>query len=539
MTATSSTRSRDWRAMAGAAALAAVALLVGGAFLGLVREGATTGVASAFDAYMLRVARFTLWQATLSTLLSVVPAIAVARALSRHPSFPGRAWLLRLFAVPLGLPAIVAALGLLALYGRAGFAADLVTAAGGGAFPGIYGLTGILVAHVFFNLPLATRLLLEALDTVPADQWRLASQLGMRPAATFRLIEWPVLRSALPGAAGLVFMLCVTSFTLVLTLGGGPGATTLEVAIYQALRFDFDPPRAVVLTLLQVALTAAVVVVLARIGGTLTGEAGIAVSHRRHLAVGRLEAVANALLILLSAAFVLAPMGATVAAGLAADLGRLAGEASVRRAVATSLVLSGLSAFVAVALSMSLVAARRSLQLRRRGAGPGLCERLLDAGPGLVLVVPPIVIGAGWFLLLRRSVDVFVAAPVMVVAVNAVMAMPFAVRAVRPAYDAASERHERLCAQLGIGGWNRFRLVDWPSLRRPLSTGLAFAMALSLGDLGVIALFGSDAVQTLPYLLYQRMGSYRTADAAGLALLLGAICLLLMLAADRLGRTSN
>ena len=48
-----------------------------------------------------------------------------------------------------------------------------------------------------------------------------------------------------------------------------------------------------------------------------------------------------------------------------------------------------------------------------------------------------------------------------------------------------------------------------------------------------------DAVQTLPYLLYQRMGSYRTADAAGLALLLGAICLLLMLAADRLGRTSN
>ena len=47
-------------------------------------------------------------------------------------------------------------------------------------------------------------------------------------------------------------------------------------------------------------------------------------------------------------------------------------------------------------------------------------------------------------------------------------------------------------------------------------------MALSLGDLGVIALFGSDSVQTLPYLLLARMGSYRTADAAGLALMLGA-----------------
>ena len=539
MTTAFSARPRDRRGIAGTVALAAVGLLIGGAFLGLAREGAAADLGAAFDSYMVRVAGFTLWQAALSTVLSVLPAIAVARALSRHPSFPGRAWLLRLFAVPLGLPAIVAALGLLALYGRAGFAADLVDAAGGGSWPGIYGLTGILVAHVFFNLPLATRLLLEALDTVPADQWRLASQLGMRPAAAFRLIEWPVLRAALPGAAGQVFKLCVTTFKHVLTHGGGPGATTLEVAIYQALRFDFDPPRAVVLTLLQVTLTAAVVVALSRLGVAVTGEAGIAVSRRRHLGVGRAETFANALVILFAAVFVLAPMAATVASGLAADLGRLAGEASVRRAVATSLVLSGLSALLAVALSFALVSARRSLELARRGAAPGPFERLLDAGSGLVLVVPPIVIGAGWFLLLRRSVDVFAVAPVMVVAVNAVMSMPFAVRAIRPAYDAASERHERLCAQLGIRGWNRFRLVDWPALRRPLSTGLAFAMALSLGDLGVIALFGSDAVQTLPYLLYQRMGSYRTADAAGLALLLGAICLLLMLAADRLGRTSN
>ncbi len=58
-------------------------------------------------------------------------------------------------------------------------------------------------------------------------------------------------------------------------------------------------------------------------------------------------------------------------------------------------------------------------------------------------------------------------------------------------------------------------------------------MALSLGDLGTIALFGNDTVLTLPYLLLQRMGSYRTADAAGLALILAALCLILMIIADR------
>ena len=136
---------------------------------------------------------------------------------------------------------------------------------------------------------------------------------------------------------------------------------------------------------------------------------------------------------------------------------------------------------------------------------------------------------------LRHSDFLFAAAPLMVVAVNAVMAMPFAIRAIRPAYDAAGERNDRLCMQLGIAGWTRLRLIDWPELRKPLLTGFAFAMALSLGDLGVIALFGSDAVQTLPYLLMQRMGSYRTADAAGLALILAVLCFLLMMVAEAAG----
>lgn len=528
-------RSTDPRITAGIVALSAIALLIGGAFAGLILEGARdlSGAASAFDPYLLRVARFTLWQAALSTLLSVVPALFVARALSRHPRFFGRGLILQLFALPLALPAIVAALGILALYGNAGYFAGIL---GSRNWPGIYGLSGILVAHVFFNLPLATRLFLEALGTVPADQWRLASQLGMGARPAFRLIEWPALRAALPGIAGLVFMLCITSFTIVLTLGGGPAATTLEVAIYQALRFDFDPARTVTLTFLQIALTFVVVLALMRLGVNTVGDANLPVAPRRYLSAGMAETALNVTLIGLALLFVAGPMAATLAAGLGADLGRLAGEAAVRQATVTSVVLALLSAVLAVALSLSLIMARRALALMR-GAGPRtLLEHATDTGAGFVLVVPPIVVGAGWFLLLRAISDVFAVAPVMVVAVDAVMAMPFAIRAVRPAYDAASERHERLCAQLGISGWSRLILVDWPSLRRPLATAFAFAMALSLGDLGVIALFGSDSVQTLPYLLLARMGSYRTADAAGLALLLGMVCLALVLVADRLGR---
>jgi thiamine transport system permease protein len=382
---------------------------------------------------------------------------------------------------------------------------------------------------------MATRLFLEALETVPTDQHRLGVQLGLGPWNTFRFIEWPALRKALPSVAGLVFMLCVTSFTLVLTLGGGPRATTLEVAIYQALRFDFDPARAVTLTLVQLALTVVILALLTRLGADTAGEANLSVAPCRFDHPSTAERFANTAILLAATLFVVSPLAATVIAGLSADLTRLASEGSVQSATLTSLWLAFAAAALAIMLSFALVRTRHALQSRRTRRA-SLFERLTDTGAGYILVIPPIVLGAGWFVLLRGVADVFALAPIMVIAVNGVMAMPFALRLIRPAHDAAATRHDRLCASLGISGWNRLRLIDWPTLRRPLLAGFAFAMALSLGDLGVIALFGSDQVKTLPYLLLERMGSYRTADAAGLALFLAALTLTLMLLSDRLGK---
>lgn len=196
--------------------------------------------------------RFTVLQAALSALLSTVLAIPVARALARR-RFVGRGLLVTLLGAPFILPVIVAVLGVLAVFGRAGWLNTALSAVG---LPGItiYGLHGVVLAHVFFNLPLATRLLLQAWQTVPAERFRLAAQLGLTPRAVFRSIELPLLRQILPGTAALIFVICLTSFAVALTLGGGPRATTIELAIYQAFRFDFDLNRAALLSLVQLGL---------------------------------------------------------------------------------------------------------------------------------------------------------------------------------------------------------------------------------------------------------------------------------------------
>ncbi|MDM9621304.1 thiamine/thiamine pyrophosphate ABC transporter permease ThiP [Rhizobium sp. AC44/96] len=526
------TAEKRWAMTGGVLSLAAIVFFVSLATLALLAASGPLAISEVlFDPYVLRVVRFTLVQAVLSTALSIVFAIPLAQALARQPRFPGRIWVIRLLAVPMGLPVLIGALGLIGIWGRQGVLNLILTEIGLAEPISIYGLSGILLAHVFFNLPLAARLMLAALERVPGEYWLMASSLGMRRGSIFRFVEWPVLRSVIPGVAGLIFMLCATSFTLVLTLGGGPAATTIEVAIYQSLRFDFDPPKAVALSLLQIALTVVVLGALSLLPAT--GDEGLTTGKtiKRPDGVSPGARLADGGSVLLATLFLGLPLVSVIVAGLRADLVKLLAEPIFWRSVATSAAMSVSAALVSLTLACALVRARHTI------ASAGMQERVfrsffaaMGGASSLVLLVPPIVLATGWFMALRAFGDATTCAPVLVVAINALMALPFVMRVLEPSYAIHQRRTQRLSASLGISGFSRLRLVDWPALRKPILTALSFAMALSLGDLGAVALFGSDSFVTLPWLVYSRMGSYRTNDADGLALILGIICLLLTIA---------
>ena len=193
------------------AALIVAAILAD--YAALLSGATATDVASLLDdTYLRRVIVFTFVQATLSALLSIGGAILAARALARQSDFPGRRLILQFCALPMVIPSVAAIFGVVAVYGRSGWLADLSANLGSDWKPTIYGLTGILIAHVFFNMPLAIRLLLPAWATVPPESWRLAAQLGMSSRQVFRLIELPLLRQYAPAAFVFIFILCFTVF---------------------------------------------------------------------------------------------------------------------------------------------------------------------------------------------------------------------------------------------------------------------------------------------------------------------------------------
>lgn len=508
----------------GSGALAAIAAFVAVALAMLLASG---GVDSSWPplAYLGRVTLFTLGQAVASTVLSVVLALPVALAIGRRPSFPGRRLLLGLMLLPLGLPVLPAVFGIVEIWGRQGIVNQTARALGLGDVVSVYGLTGILIGHVFFNLPLAARLMVRALEGVPESQWKLAAILDFPRLSIFRFIEWPALARVIPGIAGLLFMLCVTSFTIVLTLGGGPQTSTLEVAIYQALKFDFDPPRALALSALQLVLTLAVFLMLRAFPDPEEDRAATRGKAFRPDAAAPGAWTTDALILALFLVFVGSPIVAVVVSGLAANLGHLLADPLFRRALVTSIGIAACAGFLCTLASFFVLRAAHAVGKRQLGA----VFRL----PQFMLLLPPLTLGSGWFiLLLRAGLEEHAAVPVVIV-INMLMAMPFAMRVIAPELDTHLLRTRRLAESLDIHGWPRYRLIDLPVLRGPLLIAFSFAMALSLGDLGAIALFGSDNFITLPSLLYAKLGSYRTTDAAGLALILGVLCLIFMLPAIR------
>ncbi len=519
---------RKWSLGWGFAAFGGIAFFVGTAIAALLLWDSGAAGGQFFTPYTWQILRFTLWQATLSTILSILFGLPVALALARRPKFPGRIWIVRLMALPMGLPVLIGALGLIGIWGRQGIINATLLTLGVEQPVSIYGLSGILIAHVFFNMPLAARLLLAALERLPAEYWLLSSSLGMKPLSVFRFVEGPATLRVLPGVAGLIFMLCATSFTLVLVLGGGPAATTLEVAIYQSLRFDFDPPRAIALSFLQIGITAIILAVISTLPKPDDDENLHGRASRRF--DGRTAGARSwdTVIILFTTSFLVLPLASIVASGIQADLWRLFKSPAFHQAALTSFAIAVAAGLLSVATSVAIVVAQEAIgDMKRPGAGARAFAATLGGMGSLVLLVPPVVLGTGWFLTLRSLGDVNRFAPVLIVIINALMALPFVMRVLSPAMATHRRRTARLSASLGLSGISKFMRIDLPPLAKPLLTSLSFAMALSLGDLGAVALFGSSELTTLPWLVYSRLSSYRTNDADGLALLLGLFCLLL------------
>jgi len=518
-------------------------LLLGFAFLlffTLFLSQENTSLAE-LDSRVFSLLGFTLYQAFLSTLLSLVVGLALAWSLAHQSQFKGRSLLVALFSSSLVLPTLIVVFGLIAVLGRNGWVNQLSLYLFDHSFGSyLYGLTGILVAHVYLNASFALRSLLHAFESIPKEKYKLAKSLHFSTLERFIYVEWPALRTTLLSIASTIFLLCFTSFAIVLVLGGSPVYNTLEVAIYEAVKLDFDIALALKLALIQLAVTTLLVLfssnVRTGVGNVRTSTLIIPWSEPKH--IKRFQIV----MISLFSLFFILPLLAIVVDGMGADFTRILSETLFIRSFFTSIGLATVSSLLTVIFAIFLSDTKRNFTLQHRlsdKAFSKLLNTMVSFSGNLYLAIPSLIMGLGFFLLSQTyEAPLVVWSTIALLSANILMSLPFALAVLGPAMQKTAQRYDKLVFSLNLNPLQRWVYCEYPYLKSSLGYVFALSFCFSLGDLGIIALFGSDDFSTLPWYLYQLMGSYRTSDAAGVALILLAITLAVFILLPRVFRSS-
>jgi thiamine transport system permease protein len=459
---------------------------------------------------------WSLAQAALSTALTGVLGLPVAWVLARF-DFVGRSWVLRLLMLPFVVPTLVAALGILALWGPDGwFSAPL-----GLALEDTPWL--LILGNLFFNLCLVVRAGVDALAQVSASRLAAARTLGATPWRAFWRVEWPAIRLAVASALCLVFLYCFSGMGLALVLGGQRWATA-EVEIYTLVAHELRLAEASALALWSMgfgAVLAGAYALLARhLAQPLRADR---VALRRVTTAGQRGAVALALAVL-GVASVL-PLLASVGRALAdvPALWQVWTDADTWAALSNTLRFSGLTLLAATALGLAQGLAAHHWGLARPG-WPRRVAVLIQASGFVPFVASPVTVAFGLLLLYPD----WSASLVLLVAAYTLLAYPFVAQNVTQGLASLPPAWGQAAQTLGARPWRVFVRVTLPLLAPALRRGMAFAAATALGEFAVSLFLSRPEWVTLTTLIYQHLGRPGEANvhaAHALSLLLMGLAL--------------
>lgn len=484
---------------------------------------------------------FTIWQAVISTLLTMMIGLPAAYVFSRF-TFPGKLIFRLLTTLPFILPTVVVAAGFTALLGPRGLLNSALMQSlnlDNPPFLFMNTLGAILIAHVFYNTSVVIRVVGSALSQLDPRIEQAGQVLGATPVKVFREITIPLLRPSIWVAALMVFLFDFTSFGVILLLGG-PKFSTLEVAIYTQTLSMLNLPMAGLLSLIQLFCTFGVTFLYSKINGKRTiplmprlkGE-GIRVPvHIREKIIVRFVIIFLVLLLIL-------PLGALAARSVTqTDIGTGTGsrftlayyrELFINRqdaffyvppaqAALNSLIYASVTVLISVTFGILVAYA----QVRKRAV-----RRWLDPLIMLPLGTSAVTLGLGFLITFNRPPLDVKSFPLLIPLAHSLVALPFVVRTVQPTLASIPGSLREAAAVLGASPWRVWREVEAPIIGRAVIVGAIFSFTISLGEFGATSFLARPETPTLPLAIYRFLsqpGALNYGQAMAMATLLMLVC---------------
>lgn len=444
-------------------------------------------------------------QAFLSVALTLALAVPLAFYYHHRPGKQTRAQL-AIHAAPFVLPVFVVIFGMQSLFGATGWTKQVF----GLDFLATIGPLGVIaLAHAYYNVGFAARLLTTGLDARPRRLEAAAATLGAGRAQRWLRVIGPALLPRLTAVALLVFFFSFTSFAVVLFFGQGQ-IGTFETLIYNEMAGAFpNRGNAAALAILQLVTNAVFLFAYLRLSNVrLTPESN---SVTRRPMLGWVWVTITLLPVL--AVFVETSPQAW--ASLLPGHGRTPAGFNLWVVLGRSLFYAFTAGFLAVSLSLLLARGKRGALL----AGIPLGTSSVVLGFGLFLAFGPT--APGW--LDWRSTKW------LIILAHTLVAFPFTYRILHPAYASRDTRLEEVARNLGAHR-DLFWRVQLPLLRGPLLVAAGFSFALSLGDFGASLLLMSSENMGLSVWI-NRMDRPFDAFAHQQALAASALLMMLTIAA--------
>jgi thiamine transport system permease protein len=484
-----------------------------------------------------RVLLFTFYQATLSTLLTLLLGLPSAYLFARY-NFGGKSILRALTAVPFMLPTVVVAAGFSALLGPRGLIHTLFPLS---SFPFIGTLWAILIAHVFYNTTIIIRVVGNALSSLDPKLEAAARSLGADSFHVWWNVIMPLLRTSLLASSLLVFLFDFTSFGVILLLGGSQFAT-LEVEIYLRVLKLPNLSLAALLSVIQLLCTLIISLFYSRVvtQSTVQSAPRSAESNIRKPKTLR-ERIFIISFAFLLASFFLLPLSSLPIRSLfrlEADRGQRGEiqygfttdyytELFVNRRGSVFYVppiratVNSLAYAAATVLLSLLLGFPAALAL----AKPTRLEKILDPLIILPLGSSAVMLGLGFII----SFGAWLTSPLLVPFAHTLVALPFVIRTLQPAIASIPQRLRQAASSLGASSWEVWKNIDLPILRRATVTAGIFAFTISLGEFGATLLISRPEYPTIPVAI-ERFLSQPGGLNYGQAMAMATILMLLTLA---------
>ncbi|HEX5996529.1 MAG TPA: molybdate ABC transporter permease subunit [Jiangellales bacterium] len=208
---------------------------------------------------VLEALRLSIVAATLATAVCLVMGVPLAWLLARV-EFPGRRLVRALVTVPLVLPPVVGGLALLLLLGRRGIVGQWLDKWFDVTIP--FTTTAVVIAEAFVAMPFLVIAVEGALRGADERYDEAAATLGASRWTIFRRVTLPLVAPGIAAGSVLCWARALGEFGATITFAGNfPGRTqTMPLSVY--LLLETDPPAAIVLSLVLLAVSVGILVSL-------------------------------------------------------------------------------------------------------------------------------------------------------------------------------------------------------------------------------------------------------------------------------------